>query len=288
MKNKLITENIVQRLLSPEEWKLVTTFLPQEAEPVPENEVPDLEAKKFDRHFRREILVPLEGEYVYGFNGKYYRCAPGTIFFIDSEIKHESFYTGSASGLIHLWLFVDSDKVFVNYITVNNGQIEYVNRLNTFFRSPSPEMNLYSIWSSLQGGMPEGSMFYHRRRLLLTLAWFFLRLIEYNANPSSDLKEYQHEVIEAAKAHIRKNFKRGIRIDQMAAISGYSKFHFLRLFKEYSGITIYGYINICRENEVERLLESHHTLSEIADELGFSSLSSFSNWRKNTLRLNTP
>ena len=63
----------------------------------------------------------------------------------------------------------------------------------------------------------------------------------------------------------------------MAAASGYSMSYFKKLFKDFYGVAPGEYLTMLRINKAKALLESRlFSLSEIADECGFSSESYFS------------
>jgi AraC-like DNA-binding protein len=66
----------------------------------------------------------------------------------------------------------------------------------------------------------------------------------------------------------------------LAEMSGYSKFHFLRIFRTHTGMYLHDYINFCRLERVARMQKNGCYKKEIASALGFSSLSAFSRWHK--------
>jgi AraC-like DNA-binding protein/quercetin dioxygenase-like cupin family protein len=282
--NKLLDDNITEMLLSPETWKLIATFLPEETKSFYDISAEKLNKKRINRHSQREILIPLAGEYCYGFDGKYYNCVPGTFFLIDSNIDHELQYTKKSVNLLHLWLSIDEDKVFGNCSKIHHGKIE--SQFIVIFRDFTQGTNLYKIWDMFQNAESESETAIVRRKMLLALGCLHLRIIENKIVPKSNLSEYQSEIIEAAKNRIQKNFKNNIDIGQLALMSGYSKFHFMRLFKEYAGITIHKYHNECRKNEVTTLLTKNYTMKEIAYELGFSCPQAFCSWRKKMNQIN--
>ena len=73
---------------------------------------------------------------------------------------------------------------------------------------------------------------------------------------------------------------RGVTLDMLARISGYSKFHFLRLFQRCTGQTVHTYIDHCRRQRVEAMLQQGCAKKEIAAALGFSCPAAFSRWLK--------
>ena len=73
------------------------------------------------------------------------------------------------------------------------------------------------------------------------------------------------------------HFDRNPGLDEMAAISCLSKFHFLRLFKIAYGQTPHQFITTLKINRAKELLKkTHQEVKIIADTLGFENASSFS------------
>ena len=67
-----------------------------------------------------------------------------------------------------------------------------------------------------------------------------------------------------------------LSLDAVAKVAGFSKFHFSRLFKEFTNVTFYKYLNTRRISNAERLLRDPQvTVTEAAVMSGFNSLSAF-------------
>ena len=67
-----------------------------------------------------------------------------------------------------------------------------------------------------------------------------------------------------------------IVIDQLASLAGFSRFHFARLFKQFTNISCYQYLIQKRVAYAERLLiRPGITITEAAMESGFNSLATF-------------
>lgn len=277
MNEELFSVNMAKMLLSPEQWTFIAGFLPEEVSPVARISTAEIKTKKLDRHCAREILVPLSGNYDYSFNGKCYNCAPGAMFLIDANIEHETGYTGYSDNLIHLWLFVEHKQILIQYLKIHHGKMESKRKIaiNDF----ASDMNLYDLWEALRHETGEFEIFLVRRKFMLALSLIFIRILEVEKTGTSP-DTYQKMMVEIVKDRIQKNFRQGINLAQLARVGGYSKFYFLRLFKQYSGHTVYEYFNQCRINEMKYLLQKNLSQKEIARELGFSCAAAFSNWRK--------
>lgn len=76
--------------------------------------------------------------------------------------------------------------------------------------------------------------------------------------------------------YINTHYSENLTLDKVADLSEFSKYHFSRLFKEFTNVSFYKYVNQKRiENAEKLLLNSDHNITEIAIACGFNSVSSF-------------
>ena len=96
-------------------------------------------------------------------------------------------------------------------------------------------------------------------------------------NEKQFFKKSKYKGIKDVAEYIKSNYKEKITMDDLVQISGYSISHFSRLFKELYGLSPVDYINYIRIDNAKKLLRSDMlTLSEIAEECGFSNAYYFS------------
>ncbi|MFD2116653.1 helix-turn-helix domain-containing protein [Paenibacillus yanchengensis] len=77
--------------------------------------------------------------------------------------------------------------------------------------------------------------------------------------------------------YIEQHFDEELSVDFLAALTGLSRFHFSRLFKELCGRTITEYITAIRLDKADYLLRhSNYTISDIATRTGFNDIYYFS------------
>src|SRR6218665_142606 len=91
------------------------------------------------------------------------------------------------------------------------------------------------------------------------------------------IKEYYFRVNKSID-YIKDNLHEELSLEKLAVLSNFSKFHFHRIFKSVTGVTINEFI---KNAKIERALfflmnNPSKTISEIAIECGFLSISSFS------------
>ena len=77
-------------------------------------------------------------------------------------------------------------------------------------------------------------------------------------------------------SYINEHFAEDLTLEEVSEMSGFSKYHFARLFKQFTGKTFYRYVNMKRIENAERLLtEPSASITEIAVKSGFSSPPAF-------------
>ena len=89
--------------------------------------------------------------------------------------------------------------------------------------------------------------------------------------------EAQIDIAVNTRKYINANFEEEIRLDQLAHLQHTSKFHLIRLFKRYYGITPHQYLIGKRMEEAKRLLKKGNSISDTCYKVGFESINSFSN-----------
>lgn len=88
-------------------------------------------------------------------------------------------------------------------------------------------------------------------------------------------KEYMKTVMGACN-YINQHYQENITLEEVASVSGFSKFHFTRIFKQCMDMTFYEYLNERRITKAEELLYTTVlSVTDIAMQSGFSSISAF-------------
>ena len=76
--------------------------------------------------------------------------------------------------------------------------------------------------------------------------------------------------------YIREHCTEQITLEQTAKVAGFSKYHFAHLFREFTGVTFYRYLNQQRIMRAQSMLaDPECTVTEAAMQCGYVSLSSF-------------
>ena len=104
-----------------------------------------------------------------------------------------------------------------------------------------------------------------------------------SADGRNQLTDKSHKVILEAVKYINDNYSAKLSLEQLADHFGYSKYHFARMFKRYTGKTVTEHINILRcEKASVMLAGTNSTIADISSECGFDGQSYFTEiFRKN-------
>lgn len=77
-------------------------------------------------------------------------------------------------------------------------------------------------------------------------------------------------------AYISEHFTENLSLEQVAEFAGFSKYHFERIFSEYSGTTFYQYLQRMRINYAQSLLSNPElSVTDISGLAGFASCTAF-------------
>lgn len=282
-----ITGNIFDKeslriMLDSKCWKVACSHLPIETTQLSTEQHDKWLEKNTDKHPHREILFILKGNSLNSLNGTSYLCSPGTLFLFDKLEEHDRAYSSINEDITHLWTHLVEGKIVANIVSIRNQRIEYSGH-NLVIKDNNLFSLMFEAWDSLKNSkLPDD---FKRKRLVSIFSLFMLKLVELDLNcdsPVENIKNYQSQTIDMIKEHIVSTSGKSLTIDKLARIAGYSKFHFLRLFKQYTGESIHKYINAVRISKVKSMLKNGYSKKEIAEKLGFSCASSFSHWfRKN-------
>ena len=88
-------------------------------------------------------------------------------------------------------------------------------------------------------------------------------------------KVYLYRRIVQAKMFIDEHFDENIDLNKISGEAYFSKFHFIRLFKNIYGKTPHQYLTFVRINKAKLLLDTDDQVSQICFSVGFDSVSSF-------------
>ncbi len=281
MKRAFQPNTYLEALASPQSWRFVCSALPIEERPVRDPAYARWAKSHLDRHSHREILFCLAGETFEHFAGRDYRCRPGSVFLFDAGDIHAQGYPQDGRSFVHLWIMVLADDVIATVYSQTGRQPVELRRAPLVLAKAERDL-LDRCWRMVKH--PPGWMPGALRRTTLFSAVFaiVLRAVDnWIAPPAADnAAQRRQAVVAAIQRHIETHLAEDEDLDALARVSGYSKFHFARMFKACTGQTVHGYVDGCRRTQAEALLRQGLRCKEVAVAIGFASPAAFSNWRR--------
>ena len=231
------------------------------------------------KHSCLEITIPIEKSYTYIFDDRTIILKEKEILMVPPDMLHK--IAGTKSGIRFIYLFnVDFLKGFFDYdefkklikepllITPETHPEVYnliferfmeINDLYFFFSTTVKEISIFSKLMDVFG--------------MLMKKDYSDSLVVIQNDKQREVYIKFKSLAEWLAMHSSEN----VSMDEAANHVGYSKFHFARLFKEYTGMTFNDYQTTLKLKEVERqLTDTDLQISDIAMACGFNNLTSLS------------
>ena len=230
-------------------------------------------------HAAIEIISTVEGDYTVSCNNQVYHLHQGDLLIIPPHMVHR--LMGSPSGARFITLFdVSPISDFVDFKVISARFVRPV------YISAAKEPVLHH---QMTEGLVRSAELYFAHETMWEMMIYaeILKLYgfigkAYLSNPDNfSSKDHPHiqrnyDKFDNLLSYLEEHVADRITLDDAAEYAGYSKFHFSRLFKEYTGITYYEHIQNIRIRTAQELLATETSITEIAYRTGFHDLTSFS------------
>ncbi len=229
-------------------------------------------------HSEIEIIMPTVNNYVAHVNGKEFLVEVDDILIINSGVLHylparEGKRFIFQTGLSPFHLVPDLDSILsiippAMHISPANNPAIY-NQVHAFMSQIIDEHNK-SI------SLMDAVIYSQLIQMIVVIG----REISQNAVQNIDVTDSKHkeytEKFMTVCSYIGDHFAEDITLEEIAELAGFSKFHFSRLFKNFTGVTFYRYLNQKRINNAEKfLINPSISITETALRSGFNNLSTF-------------
>ena len=231
------------------------------------------------RHSCLEITIPIEKSYTYIFDDRTIILKEKEILFVPPDMLHK--IAGTKSGIRFIYLFnIDFLKVFFDYSEFQKLIKE------PLLITPDTHPDIYSL--IFEKFMEINDLYFFYSTTVKEISIFgklmdvfgMLMKKDYSDSLAVIQNDQQREVYIKFKTlaeWLAMHSSENISMDEAATHVGYSKFHFARLFKEYTGMTFNDYQTTLKLKEVERqLADTDLQISDIAMSCGFNNLTSLS------------
>lgn len=235
----------------------------------------------FETHWHTdlEIIMPVENWYDAVVEDEHYHVLPGDILIIPSGALHSLKAPDTGTRFIYLF--------DISAIASIQGFAEIAALLSSPLRITKTDFpqvyndacrTLMQIQQEYFGKNPfsELTIFSLLINLFVLLGKNHLSNVHASLNVRTYKEQEYVSKFSSVMEYIDEHFTEDFRLDDAAAATGFSKYHFSRLFKQYTGYTFMGYLFHRRVKAAEQLLEqSGLSITEIAMRSGFPSISTF-------------
>ncbi len=266
----LLRANEIEVLLHPERWTCV--FGADARELIRDERHARWLRENPHSHAHPEILLVVGGKGHHAHGDAICSYRPGSAFFFGPFDVHDAEPAPDLPDARQLWFALHGSRATARMIEVREG----VWRRDWALVLPAAQ-DAVSQW----GRAPDaGSESLRRLRLRAVAQLLVATLLEVGDDVArgGDSRAFQQAVVSAICEHIEETAGRGDDLASLARLAGYSKYHFARLFKRETGMTVLEYIDTCRLTRTREMIAAGHTYAEIAEALGFSAPQSFSRW----------
>ena len=231
------------------------------------------------KHSCLEITIPIEKSYTYIFDDRTIVLNEKEILLVPPDMLHK--IAGTKSGIRFIYLFnIDFLKGFFDYE-------EFMKILNEpLLITSETHPDVYNL--ILERFMEINDLYFFYSTTVKEIAIFsklmdifgMLMKKDYSDSLSAPHNDKQREVYIKFKSlaeWLAMHSSENVSMDEAANHVGYSKFHFARLFEDYTGMTFNDYQTTLKLKEVERQLsDTDNQISDIALSCGFNNLTSLS------------
>lgn len=230
-------------------------------------------------HSSFEVLMPIVNGYRALCGGKEYQLREGDVLIIGPGMLHELFAPESGERIIFQPSLNHISTKEINLLTMIINPATLI--------TPEGYPQIYDRVKTLMLEIKDAyfSELPYQETLIISKFLEILACVGHwhvtvgqqkdTVTTSSRQKEYVEKFI-LITDYINNHFAEDLSLEGVAAQAGFSKYHFSRLFKQYTDSTFYKYLNQKRIEYAKTLLQDPGvTVTEVAFKSGFSSLSAF-------------
>ena len=235
----------------------------------------------YDAHWHDalEVIVPVKNGYTVILDDKTYTLHAGDIFLVPQRHIHS--IKAPAEGVRITYLF-NMEKI------TGIKTLFYIEPLlmNPLLISEKSHSSIYEESHELFLKMCNAYFDFGELRELIILSLLFrffillgtenLEKVQQNIQQTEGKQGKYYNTFEYVFEYINTHFREELPLEKVASVACFSKYHFSRLFKQYTGMNYYEFLTQKRINEaITMLSNTNYSITDIALETGFENLTSF-------------
>jgi len=233
-------------------------------------------------HDEFEIVYVVRGQGRFWIDGRAVQAGAGSALFVHSRELHSGESVGDEGCAYYAIVF---RGVFLASAVMDACQSDYINPLLSkmcvlpiMIQVEDPEMA--PLMALIEGVV---ARFFERtvgfeleiKGALLTLIGALVRLNTLRRPAPLPGEIGRQEDIQTVLSYLEEHYAEEIHIEQVAELVHMSRFHFCRLFKAYTGLSMVEFLNRYRVHRACELLEKVDTVMEAAIQSGYGNMSYF-------------
>lgn len=237
-------------------------------------------------HTETEIILCLEGFCIVSINGISYTLHKDDILFISPGELHSLKRSNSGQHMIMQFDYslINNLKDFNLFYAILQSITLITNETDEDIHAELLKLMLdIRDEYSCDDAFKNAAMYVKLLNIYILIAKKYARLSTHpNKIPNNKYQDYINKFTYIFD-YIETNYAEDLTLEQLASLGGFSKFHFSRLFKTLTKMSLKEYINCKRISRAEvLLLNPSLSITEVALQSGFNSLSSFNRVFKTT------
>ena len=235
----------------------------------------------YDKHCHNalEIIMPVENHYDVDASDQNYHLLPGEILIIPSGEMH-ALYAPETGKRFIFQFDVSGISQMKGYTSIQSLMTSCLHITKLSF--PQIYGDIYQILIQIRNEyfssneFRELAIYSHLINLFVSIGRNHINDMDLFPNKKSHKQKEYLQKFNDVLDYIDSHYTEELTLDDIADFSGFSKYHFTRLFKQYTDSTFYDYLSFRRIKSAEELLANPElSITEIALQSGFSSISTF-------------
>lgn len=238
------------------------------------------EAENYPPHWHNpfELIMPTSNSYRVKVSGKDFQLREGDILIICPGVIHELFAPPSGERIIFQPSFSASSTPELEVILslINPAVLITPEEYPTVHSHISKLM--LEIKNEYFSALPYSEMLIQSRflEILVTVGRSHAETVQQSFSAKDTKQKEYLEKFMYVSNYINEHFAEDLTLENVAALAGFSKYHFTRLFRQYADTSFYKYLNQKRIAHAKTLLFNPDlSVLEVAMQSGFASQSAF-------------
>lgn len=237
------------------------------------------ESESYPKHWHSplEIIMPLQNEYTVTCCNTVYKLREGDVLLISPGVIHNMTATEGKR------IIFQADVTLLYSIKELGATLSILSPALLITAEDAPEIHkrierlMLEIEDEYLADAPlsEAAIYMKIIEIFVLIGRGYSFTAENFNNSTTKQREYTERFLYICD-YINDHFNEDLTLDVIADLSGFSKYHFSRLFKQFTSNSFYKYLNKKRiENAEKLLMDKELTITDVALQCGFSSLSAF-------------